>query len=137
MSSFPKDLFDAAQKVRANAHAPYSKCKVGAAVRTKSGHVHIGCNVENSSFPCGSCAEAVAINSAVAAEGKIEIAEVLIVTDASPPWAPCGQCRQIIAEFGSNAGSDPQVHLVSTNGAGRTTSLSALLPGAFTPKDMK
>jgi cytidine deaminase len=95
-----QDLYKRAAEARNNAYAPYSNCRVGAAIRLLDGSVFIGCNVENSSFGATICAERSAILAAVSANGAIEIAEVMVVTDAPAPWPPCGLCRQVIAEFG-------------------------------------
>ncbi|MEK6580085.1 MAG: cytidine deaminase, partial [Bdellovibrionota bacterium] len=100
----PRELLDTAKAVRKNAYSPYSKVKVGAALRTRDGKIFSGCNVENSSYGATVCAERVAIQKAVSElGGKIEIQELVVVTDATPPWTPCGICRQVIAEFGSNS----------------------------------
>ena len=100
------DLLDTALRVRANAHAPYSGFKVGAAIRCPDGRVFAGCNVENVAYPEGTCAEAGAIAAMVAA-GAREIAEVLVVADSDPPVTPCGGCRQKLAEFAA-----PQVPVI-------------------------
>lgn len=87
-----------------NAHAPYSKFKVGAALLTRSGKVFSGCNVENASYGMTNCAERTAIFSAVARLGpKMEIRAVAIVNDQDAPCSPCGACRQVIYEFGPEA----------------------------------
>lgn len=120
-------LLDAALAARANAYAPYSGFRVGAAVRCPDGSVHAGCNVENVAYPEGTCAEAGAIAAMVAA-GRIVIAEVLVVADGPDLVTPCGGCRQKLAEF-----SDPDVRvtLAGLDGAGLVTTVGALLPGAF------
>ena len=91
-------LLDAATAVRENAYAPYSKFKVGAAMRATSGAVYVGCNVENVAYPEGTCAEAGAIAAMIAA-GDTRIAEVAVIADSPQPVSPCGGCRQKIAEF--------------------------------------
>ncbi len=121
------DLKQAALAVRRNAHAPYSGFKVGAALRTASGNVHAGCNVENVSYPEGSCAEAGAIAAMVAA-GEREIAEIYVVADSPVPVSPCGGCRQRIAEF---ARPDVRVTMATTRGEERVATMGELLPGAF------
>ena len=124
------ELFVAAEKARKNSYSPYSGFKVGAAVRLTTGEIFGGCNVENSSFGGTVCAERVAIQSAIAAKGpSSRIAEILVVTDATPAWPPCGICRQVIAEFGAGA----KVHAVNLNGALKSQSLKDLLPDAFLP----
>ncbi|MDG1520361.1 MAG: cytidine deaminase [Yoonia sp.] len=120
-------LIEQARAVRENAHAPYSKFKVGAAVQAASGAVYVGCNVENVAYPEGTCAEAGAIAAMVAA-GETQIASVAVIADSPTPVTPCGGCRQKIAEF---AGGDVVVTLATTDGTVLDTSVSALLPGSF------
>lgn len=124
------ELTKAAIQARKNAHAPYSGHQVGAAIRTSDGKVFAGCNVENSSFGGTVCAERVAIQSAVAAVGKFHLAEVTVVTDVSPPWSPCGLCRQVMAEFGT---SSTRVNATNLQGESRSWTLGELFPDAFTP----
>ena len=121
------DLIDAARVVRKNAYAPYSNFKVGAALRTTSGAVYAGCNVENVAYPEGTCAEAGAIAAMVAA-GETEIAEVAVIADSPHVVTPCGGCRQKLAEF---ARADAQITLATTEGAQQTMAVADLLPGAF------
>jgi len=121
-------LLQAATEVRENAWVPYSRFKVGAAVRGASGTIYRGCNVENAAYPEGTCAEAGAIAAMVAA-GETRLTEVLVIADCPSPVPPCGGCRQKLAEFGA---SDVPVTLCTTDGASLTTSIGALLPGAFT-----
>jgi cytidine deaminase len=93
-----------AKKVMKNAHAPYSKFKVGAAVLLSNGKIFSGCNVENASYGMTNCAERTAIFSAVAQLGpRIEIRAVSVVNDLGVPCSPCGACRQVIYEFGPDA----------------------------------
>jgi len=120
-------LLDTARAVRENAYAPYSKFKVGAAVRSTSGAVYAGCNVENVAYPEGTCAEAGAIAAMVAAGDK-RIAEIAVIADSPQPVSPCGGCRQKIAEF---ADGDVVVTLHTTDGTMLQTTVSALLPGVF------
>ena len=126
------DLFQAALAVRDNAHAPYSRFKVGAAIRSAEGQVHTGCNVENVAYPQGTCAEAGAIAAMVAA-GDRRIAEILVVAEADRPVPPCGGCRQKLSEF---AGPDVPVTMMTTDGAVRVMTMDQLLPGAFRPEHM-
>lgn len=121
------DLFETARAVRANAHAPYSGFRVGAAVRCSDGSVFAGCNVENVAYPEGTCAEAGAI-AAMCAAGRREIVEVLVIADSPEPVSPCGGCRQKLAEF---AVADTPVLLADLGGVRARTSVGALLPGAF------
>ncbi|MGB7317179.1 MAG: cytidine deaminase [Planktotalea sp.] len=120
-------LRDAAAEVRENAHAPYSNFKVGAAIRTASGSVFQGCNVENVAYPEGTCAEAGAI-AAMCAAGEREIAEVYVIAQSPAPVPPCGGCRQKIAEF---AARDVVVTLATTEGTELRMTVAELLPGAF------
>ena len=116
-----------ARKARENAYAPYSGFKVGAALRTASGAVYSGCNVENAAYPEGTCAEAGAIASMIVA-GDTEIVEVFVIADATSPVPPCGGCRQKLAEF---AGKDAKITMATMDGSNETTTLHQLLPGAF------
>lgn len=120
-------LFDAARAVRENAHAPYSNFKVGAALKTASGNIYVGCNVENVAYPEGTCAEAGAIAAMVAA-GETEIAEVAVIADSPKPVTPCGGCRQKLSEF---AGGDVVVTMLTTDGLQEITTVGQLLPGQF------
>jgi cytidine deaminase len=121
-------LLAAARKVRAHAHAPYSRFRVGAAVLDERGRIHTGCNVENASYGLTVCAERNAVAAAVAA-GARRISAVAVVTSASPSAAPCGACRQVLAEL---APDDALVLLAGPRGRPQAThSLSALLPSAF------
>jgi cytidine deaminase len=120
-------LLAEAARVREHAYAPYSRFKVGAALRTTDGQVFAGCNVENAAYPEGTCAEAGAIAAMVAA-GQTRIAEMAVIADAPLPVPPCGGCRQKIAEF---AGKDMVVTLATTSGKTLTMTVAALLPGAF------
>jgi cytidine deaminase len=126
-------LVEAAAQVRENAYAPYSNFKVGAAIRSMSGQVYLGVNVENAAYPEGTCAEAGAI-AAMIAGGDARIAEVAVIADSPTPVSPCGGCRQKLAEFGAG---DVTVTLATTRGAVRETTIAALLPGAFSDQDME
>ncbi|WP_258186498.1 cytidine deaminase [Cereibacter changlensis] len=125
-------LLQAATAVRENAYAPYSRFKVGAAIRSASGAIYAGCNVENVAYPEGTCAEAGAIAAMVAA-GETAIAEVLVIADSPSPVPPCGGCRQKIAEF---APQDARVTLCTTEGVSRTMTVADLLPGVFSAAHM-
>ncbi|HLS59411.1 MAG TPA: cytidine deaminase [Paracoccaceae bacterium] len=120
-------LLQRALEARANAHAPYSGFSVGAAIRCPDGSIHVGCNVENASYPEGTCAETGAIAAMVAA-GRRAIAEVLVVAEATAPVPPCGGCRQRLAEF---AGPETPVILAGPDGERLRTTMGALLPGSF------
>lgn len=125
-------LLKAATEVQARAYAPYSDFKVGAAVRTVSGEIFSGCNVENVAYPEGTCAEAGAIAAMVAA-GHTEIVEVLVIAHSPLPVSPCGGCRQKLAEF---AHPDTKVTMTTLEGNAQTLTMAQLLPGAFTQEHM-
>jgi cytidine deaminase len=122
-----KELVERARQVRENAHAPYSQFRVGAALRTSSGNVYAGCNVENASYGATSCAERSAVAAMVAA-GEREISAIAVFTDADPPGMPCGICRQVLLEFGR-----PGTEIVASSPrALRRITLERLLPEPFT-----
>jgi cytidine deaminase len=125
-------LSKAALRVRLNAYAPYSGFQVGAALRTPSGAVYVGCNVENVAYPEGTCAEAGAI-AAMVAGGETSFAEIYVVADSPEPVPPCGGCRQKLIEF---AQSGAQITLATVSGAEQRMSVADLLPGAFAPAHM-
>lgn len=120
-------LLAAARAVMANAYAPASNFKVGAAVLAADGRMFVGCNVENASYGLTVCAERNAIGAAVAA-GARRIVAVAITTGIEPPARPCGACRQVLAEFGA----DMRVLMSGTTGAVDETLLRELLPEPFT-----
>jgi cytidine deaminase len=126
-------LKTAATAVFQNAYAPYSKFKVGAAIRAASGVIYSGCNVENVSYPEGTCAEAGAIAAMVAA-GETELTEVYVIADSPMPVSPCGGCRQKLAEFGKG---HVAVIMGTIAGEEQVMTLAELLPGAFNTDHMK
>ncbi|MGL4974730.1 MAG: cytidine deaminase, partial [Bosea sp. (in: a-proteobacteria)] len=93
-------LFEAARDVQPRAHAPYSRFKVGAALRDETGRIFSGCNVENAAYPVGACAEAGAI-SAMIAGGGTRITAIVVLGEGRELVTPCGACRQRIREFAS------------------------------------
>jgi homotetrameric cytidine deaminase len=123
---------DLAIAVREMSYSPYSGCKVGAVVKAR-GHDRLfaGCNIENSSYGATICAERSAVAAMVAALGRTRLELVVVATEADPPWPPCGVCRQVLAEFGSD---DLPIYLVTPGGVSVTSSLGALLPHAFRPE---
>ncbi|MFN3953550.1 MAG: cytidine deaminase [Pararhodobacter sp.] len=125
-------LLQSALDVRENAHAPYSRFKVGAAIRAASGRVYAGCNVENVAYPQGTCAEAGAI-AAMIAGGDTRIVEVCVVADSAAPVPPCGGCRQKLREF---APPGTPITMATTDGQSLTMRMEELLPGAFTAEHM-
>lgn len=129
-------LYSAAKKARENAYSPYSQKKVGAALRTKTGSIYSGCNIENSSYGATNCAERVAIQTAIASEGQLEIQEIVVVTEASPPWPPCGMCRQVIAEFAPQNQDSLVIKAINLKGETLRFKFSELIPHAFTPNHL-
>ena len=121
-------LIAAATEAQARAYAPYSHFKVGAALLGESGRIYQGCNVENVSYGLTSCAERNAIFGAVL-QGEQRFSAVAVVTGAETPTAPCGACRQVLAEF---AGEEMVVLLATLDGARHDTTLPTLLPLSFT-----
>ncbi|MFK7764284.1 MAG: cytidine deaminase [Roseobacter sp.] len=126
-------LREAACAVRENAYVPYSNFKVGAALRTASGAVFVGCNVENVAYPEGTCAEAGAIAAMVAA-GETEFVKAYVVAGSPTPVTPCGGCRQKLAEF---AKADVPVTMATLEGVEQHTTVGALLPGVFNSAHMR
>ena len=126
-------LFAAARDAREKAYAPYSRFRVGAAVRGASGRIYAGCNVENAAYPVGTCAEAGAI-AAMILGGDTRIAEALVVADSPEPVTPCGACRQRLAEF---AAADTPVHSAGPESLRVTFTLQGLLPYGFGPGMME
>jgi len=125
-----QSLIDLANEARRRAYAPYSKYPVGAALRTKSGRLYTGVNVENAAYPHTMCAERVAVFKAVS-EGETEFEVLAVVTNNG--GSPCGGCRQVLAEFGLDtivliANGDGKLQKVMTVGE--------LLPEAFTPRHL-
>ena len=130
-----KALMTAAQKARQTAYTPYSHYCVGAALLTKSGKIYTGCNIENAAFTPGNCAERTAIFKAVS-EGEREFEAIAIIGgregETADFCAPCGVCRQVIAEF---CRKDFRIILGNENSIKEYT-LDKLLPFAFTDKDL-
>lgn len=126
-------MLQMAGDVREKAYAPYSHFKVGAVVKAKSGNFYVGCNVENSSYPSGTCAEESAI-AAMVAGGDYEIEQMLILTGGDGVASPCGACRQRIREF---AEDDTMVYMYNVNGESKSSTLSDLLPLSFSSKNLQ
>jgi cytidine deaminase len=120
----------AARAALANAHAPYSRFRVGAALEAEDGRVFVGANVENASYGLTNCAERVALGAAVVA-GARRFRRIVVATEGHPPAAPCGACRQALAEFGVET-------IVEAVGATQVRSwrLGDLLPDHFGPADL-
>ena len=126
------ELFAAARVVQANAHVPYSKFPVGAALRTSSGEVFVGCNVENAAYPEGLCAEASAISAMVSA-GERGIEALVTVCEGEALGSCCGGCRQKIREF---ATEETRVHNAGPDGVRKTFTMAELLPDSFGPEHL-
>jgi len=124
------DLIGRARDAMRNAWAPYSEFRVGAAIEAADGRVFVGCNVESASYGLTICAERMALGAAVAA-GARSLRRVAVTTEVEPPAAPCGACRQLLAEFGL----DLEVIAAGPSSERRWT-LAALLPDAFTKESL-
>ncbi|MTI95659.1 MAG: cytidine deaminase [Firmicutes bacterium] len=125
-------LVGAALKAREQAYVPYSMYRVGAAVLTRSGKIYSGCNIENSSYGLTVCAERTAIFKAIS-EGEQEFKAIAVAVDTEQPATPCGACRQVMSEFFTD---NTEIILINTAGHGDITTISQLLPAAFTPRNL-
>ena len=119
-------MLAAARAARENSYAPHSLFRVGAAVRSASGRIFGGCNIESASYGLGACAERVAVLKAVS-EGERVLQAVAVVTDAETPTPPCGACRQLLWEFCG----DVEVILATMKGEVEVHRLSSLFPKPF------
>lgn len=129
VSDDERKLIDAATNVRANSYAPFSQYYVGAAIIDENGALHIGCNVENSSFPESACAEANAIGAMIAAGGSRIVAIAAVGGhDDLEACTPCGGCRQRIFEFGDE---NTRVILIGENDTVEGHLINEMLPGGF------
>ncbi len=131
-----KELMLLAEEARKKAYTPYSGFKVGAALYAKSGKVYLGCNIENASYTPTNCAERTAFFKAVS-EGEYEFKKIAVVGGSSEEpnelVAPCGVCRQVIAEF---CGEDFQV-ILGNSKEYKVISFKEIFPYSFGPKDLK
>jgi cytidine deaminase len=125
-----RSLIETANAARVHAYAPYSNYLVGAALRTKSGRIYTGVNIENAAYPTGICAERVAVFKAVS-EGEMEFDVIAVVTDNG--GSPCGACRQALSEFGLDT-----LVLIADGGGNLVKSMTVgdLLPEAFQPRHL-
>lgn len=126
-----EDLAARARAARERAYAPYSRFLVGAALEADDGRVFAGCNVENASYPVGTCAERVALGHAVVS-GARAFSRIAIVTSGAIPAPPCGMCRQALAEFGRKL----EIMSIGSNGETAVWSLRDLLPANFSLERM-
>jgi cytidine deaminase len=126
MTQPPRDLLDTANEAWKNAYAPYSKFQVGAALRTPSGNIYKGANIENASYGLTRCAEQSAIQ-AMASHGERTFTEIVVYTEDDPPASPCGACRQILFEFGKDA----TVYMVNHKNKLKVFTVRDLLPDGF------
>jgi cytidine deaminase len=123
-------LVTAARAAQQRAYAPYSHFHVGAAIEAEDGRVFVGCNVENASYGLTICAERAAVCAAVAA-GARRFRRAVVVSESHPPAAPCGACRQVLAEFGP----DLRIDGVGPEGSVSWT-MEGLLPAAFSKEQL-
>lgn len=127
-----QQLFNKASAARFNAYAPYSHYFVGAAIYSENKKIYASCNVENISFPCGTCAEAGAI-SAMVSGGDKKIKKILVISDAKELVYPCGACLQRIAEFSDK---DTMIYLADIKEVKKIYKLHDLLPYNFEAKEL-
>lgn len=134
--SLAPDLVDrllaAAREAQSHAHAPYSRFRVGAAVLDEAGRIHAGCNVENASYPLGTCAETLALGTMVR-EGGREVRALIVVGDGEPLVTPCGGCRQRLREF---AKPSTPVLVANREQVRARFTLEELLPASFGPENL-
>ena len=123
-------LMDCAIKARENAYSPYSHFAVGAALLCEDGTLYEGCNIENASYGLTNCAERTAIFKAVS-EGHIKFKALAVVADTEGPCAPCGACRQVMAEF-----KIPLVIMGNSMGNIKIVTIEELLPFSFSECDV-
>ena len=132
MDTALKELFDAAKAAQARAYAPYSRFRVGAAIRGASGRIHAGCNVENAAYPAGTCAEAGALAAMILA-GDRTLSDIVVLGEGEVLCTPCGACRQRLREFG---GDTLAIHVAGPEGIRRRFTLAELLPHSFGPDNL-
>jgi cytidine deaminase len=136
MSQYPNDVLEAleeAKKTRERAHAPYSKFKVGVAIKfSDDDRVFTGHNIENIAYPSCACAEPVALHNAIINKGRDNFKFMVLVTDTDPVAAPCGMCRQILSEFFPD---DLPIYLANLKGIQEVMNFSDLLPKKFDKLD--
>ncbi|MDQ8736703.1 cytidine deaminase [Paenibacillus sp. LHD-38] len=128
-------LMNAAKEAMSRAYVPYSNFQVGAALLDDDGHIHHGCNIENAAYSPTNCAERSAIFRAVS-DGKRpgQFQAIAVIGDTEGPIAPCGVCRQVLVEF---CAPDMPVIMGNINGQWTISTVSDILPGAFTPASLE
>ncbi|REG82598.1 cytidine deaminase [Marinomonas pollencensis] len=124
--------FELAKAAMSKAYVPYSQFKVGVAIETSSGRYYSGCNVENASYPEGTCAEAGAI-AAMVLDGESQIKNIYVMGNGAELVTPCGGCRQRIREFASE---QTRIHVCSSSQVRRTFTMEELLPCSFGPENL-
>jgi cytidine deaminase len=127
-----KEMLQIALAAQKNSHAPYSQKYIGAAIRMDDGKIYGGCNVENASYGGTVCAERIAVFKGIS-EGAKKILEVVVVSNETNPWPPCGFCRQVMAEF---AAPETLIHLTNPQGHSRTFKFIDIFPEAFGPSHL-
>lgn len=126
-------LMQQAIEARKRAYVPYSRFPVGAALLTEEGKVYLGCNIENAAYSLCNCAERTALFKAFS-EGDKNYKALAVAADTPKAVSPCGACRQVLAEL---CPPEMPVFLTNLNGDVWETTVSALLPGAFTKEDLR
>jgi cytidine deaminase len=125
-------LIKQAIETRKFAYVPYSEFPVGAALKTKSGKIYTGSNIENASYPVSLCAERVAIFKAIS-EGETDFLEMAVAADTDRPVPPCGACRQVMSKFFPPA---MKIHLSNGKDQSKTFTMEQLLPFSFDQEDL-
>lgn len=127
-----EQLIYEAKKIRKKAYVPYSNFPVGAALKTRSGKIYTGCNIENAAFPVSCCAERVAIFKAIS-DGETVFDSLAVTANTPRSVSPCGSCRQVMSEFFDKV---VQIHLTNMNNDTTTVTIENLLPFSFQSDDM-
>ncbi len=128
----PSGLFEQAHAAMQRAYAPFSRYHVGCSILSTDGRIYVGCNVENSCFALGHCAEAGAVSQMIVSGSK-QIASVLVIANNDTPCTPCGGCRQLIREFASD---DAPIYCANQHGVVSVHRLDELLPYSFGPNHL-
>lgn len=131
MTEKERELVEAARRARDKAYAPYSNYRVGAALRTVTGAIYTGCNIENAAYGATVCAERVAVYKAVS-EGDKVFTALAVAASGDDLASPCGTCRQVLHEFAPNL----TLYLTGSRGIVESTTLKELLPRAFGPEHL-